>query len=416
VVAHVQILRQERNKMKNKSLQYYMHDGPSAFRFELSGDLTDEGAERLERDWTTASSVIGSRHLIVDMTFITSVGQAGHALLAHWHSEGARLIAASKSSREIAESIIGAPLPESTFASRAERTWMPFVSAFAVLPRMLFLLLSAHLLFPTQTEAANLKPETVAAWETYVQSASASLQDRTRGADSFLWSDQNPDRVSKLQNGEILVAPAGGQNPRKIPGGMIHHWIGAAFLPSAKLDGVVEITRAYDRYKEFYQPSVLESKSIASNGDEDRFSMVLMNRALFLKSAIDAEYRATNVRLDRGRFYSLSTTTRVQEIEDFGQPGVHRVPEGQGGGYIWKVFNITRMEQRDGGVYVELETIVLSRQIPGAVRLVVDPVVRRVARSSMLTSMQQTRDVVCGNLSAAHMPAPIAASAFTGVR
>jgi hypothetical protein len=44
-------------------LRYYMHDGPSAFRFELAGQLDSNDAARLEQDWHTASSTIGDRTL-----------------------------------------------------------------------------------------------------------------------------------------------------------------------------------------------------------------------------------------------------------------------------------------------------------------------------------------------------------------
>jgi hypothetical protein len=52
------------------------------------------------------------------------------------------------------------------------------------------------------------------------------------------------------------------------------------------------------------------------------------------------------------------------------------------------------LEERDGGVYIELEAMVLSRDIPAALRWVVDPIVRRVSRSSLETSLQQTADAV----------------------
>ena len=61
--------------MKNIALQYYMHDGPEAFRFELAGNLNQAGAIRLEQDWKTASSVIGDRRLIVDITFVEVVDE-----------------------------------------------------------------------------------------------------------------------------------------------------------------------------------------------------------------------------------------------------------------------------------------------------------------------------------------------------
>jgi hypothetical protein len=389
--------------MKKATLRYYMHDGPSAFRFELAGDLTNEAARRLDQDWRTASSVTGGRALIVDMTFVTSAEKDGRALLARWHAAGAQIVAKSKSSRQLAEAIIGGPLTELVAAASAgaDRTWLPFHTSSGALKSRLMLLLGA-LLLPLQSNAANLKAETVAAWDGYVQSVSATMQDRVRPNGCFLWTYEDSERIAKVHRGEIVVAPAPGPSPLKVPGGLIHHWIGAAFLPNAKLDDILEITQDYDRYKEFYRPSVIESKAVVRktldyNASNDEFSMLLMNQAFFLKTALDANYAALNVRLDNRRFYSVSRSTRVQEIEDYGRPSQHRIPEGEGGGYIWRLFSIARLEQSDGGVYVEMETVALSREIPGAVRLIVDPIVRRVARNSMLTSIQQTEEAVRGN-------------------
>jgi len=112
--------------MKNMALQYLMHDGPTAFRFELAGNLNDDGARRLDRDWRTASPEIGGRRLIVDMTFVTGADEQGRALINRWHREGARLIASSKASRDCwraAPQIFGgarpdlAPIPHSFVAS-----------------------------------------------------------------------------------------------------------------------------------------------------------------------------------------------------------------------------------------------------------------------------------------------------------
>jgi hypothetical protein len=173
--------------MKSQTLQYYMHDGPSAFRFELAGDLNNEAARDLDQAWRTASSVIGDRALVVDMTFVTNAEKDGRSLLARWHAEGAQLIARSKVSRELAEAIVGEPLPEFASASDAgaERTWLPFHTSFGAHKLLLTLLLAA-LLFPVQAHAANLKAATVAAWGDYVQPVSATLEDRVRPGDNFL--------------------------------------------------------------------------------------------------------------------------------------------------------------------------------------------------------------------------------------
>jgi len=258
-------------------------------------------------------------------------------------------------------------------------------------------LILATALLPIQIQAATLKAETASAWDDYVQSLRGGIQDRLLPGGCFLWTDEDPERVAQVHEGEILVAPVSARNPKKVPGGLIHHWIGAAFLPDTKLADILQVTRDYDRYKQFYRPFVIESKTVVRSDPDDRFSMLLMNTSLFPKSALDADYRATAVRLDDHRFYTVSETMRVQEVDDYGQPGEHRVPEGEGRGYIWKLFSISRLEQRDGGVYVEVEAVALSRDIPAMVRLVVEPIVRRISRNSMLLSIKQTEQAVRSN-------------------
>jgi hypothetical protein len=87
------------------------------------------------------------------------------------------------------------------------------------------------------------------------------------------------------------------------------------------------------------------------------------------------------------------------------------MPEGQGGGYVWKLFSIGRLAQRDGGVYIEPEAIALSRDIPAALRFIVEPIVRGVSRSALLTSLTQTEEAVCGRSADVAKSAGIPASA-----
>src|ERR1700676_2886889 len=156
--------------MKTQTLQYYMHDGPSAFRFELAGDLNNEAARDLDQAWRTASFVVGDRALVVDMTFVTGAEKDGRSLLARWYAEGAQLIARSKVSRALAEAIVGMSLPKSASTGiGAGRTWLPFHISFGA-SKLKLTLVAAALLLPLHAHAANLKAETVAAWDDYVQS------------------------------------------------------------------------------------------------------------------------------------------------------------------------------------------------------------------------------------------------------
>jgi hypothetical protein len=250
------------------------------------------------------------------------------------------------------------------------------------------------LLSPMAANAASLEPATLKAWEEYVESANMRMDDRLRPDKTFLWVDETPDRLMRVRAGEIIVSPIGPHNPRKIPSGLIHNWVGGAFIPNVLIKDVLAIVSDYASYKEFYRPTVVDSKAITTSNIKDRFSMLLMNKSFFLKTALDTDYESCYVRIDDRRGYSVSKTTRVQEIEDYGAPAERILREGEGHGIIWRLFGITRYAERDSGVYIELEVIGLSRDVPSSLRWLIEPIIRRVSRGSLLTSLQQTKNAV----------------------
>jgi hypothetical protein len=240
---------------------------------------------------------------------------------------------------------------------------------------------------------ADLKPETVQQWEEYVKMADARHVDQLAQG-TFLLSDKIPGQTTKLRNGAVVVAPAAPHVPLRVQSGLIHDWTGAVFIPNIKMDDVLPVVRDYDRYKNYYHPNVIDSWWIATSGSKDQFAMVIMNKSVVAKTALDADYQVCYTHLDEHRWYSVADTTRIQEIAGYDTPEQSVLPENHGTGLIWRLHSITRFEQRDGGVYVELEAIALSRDIPAALRLFVDPIVRRVSRSSITTSLQQTAAAV----------------------
>ncbi len=181
---------------------------------------------------------------------------------------------------------------------------------------------------------------------------------------------------------------------------MIHDWIGATLIPNARVEDIFAVVRDYDRYREFYKPLVIDSKSLGADGPDYQFSLVMLNKSLFAKTALASEWNDRYIRVDDRRWYSIAHSTSVEEIEDYGSPGERKLPANMGSGYIWRLFSISRFEQRDDGVYVELEVIALSRDIPGALRWLIDPIVRRVSRGSLLTSLIETRAAVRANTGA----------------
>ena len=248
--------------------------------------------------------------------------------------------------------------------------------------------------FGTQaSQAAELKQEALKSWDGYVQAANSQMRDRATSG-TFLWVDEDPGRLKEVRGGKILVSPVGPHVPKPIPSGLIHDWIGAAYFPNTQLSEVLAVVRDYDRYQEYYKPSVVESKSLTVPGGDDRFSMVLVNKEVVAKMALDSEYQACYQRLAEDRWYAIAYTTRIQEIREYGHSGANKLPSDQGHGYIWRVYSIARFEQRDGGMYVEIEAMALSRDIPAAFRWIADPIVRKVSKNSLLTSLRQMQDAI----------------------
>ena len=122
--------------------------------------------------------------------------------------------------------------------------------------------------------------------------------------------------------------------------------------------------------------------------------MVLMNKSAIAKTALVADYQTVRTQIDGHRWYSVTDATRIQEIAEYDTPSQHILPENHGTGLIWRVHSITHFEERDGGVYIEVEAIALSRDIPTMLRWVVEPIVRRVSRASLAALLQQIEAAV----------------------
>jgi hypothetical protein len=249
------------------------------------------------------------------------------------------------------------------------------------------------LLLSAAANAAELKPETLNAWEDYLQTANSHMKERLHSGAHFLWLDESPDRRQQARSGEILVAPVDDKTPTRVPVGLIHHWIGAAFIPNVTLGETLAVIRDYARYPDIY-PAVIASKPVSRVAMEDKFSVLMMNNLLVQKKALETENASDFFKVNDKQWYSLCRTTRVQQIDNYGEPSQRKRADGEGTGYIWRLYSITRFEERDGGVYVELEALALTRDIPTSLRWVGGPIVRRISRNSVLASLRRTQEGV----------------------
>ena len=242
--------------------------------------------------------------------------------------------------------------------------------------------------------AIELQAATINAWHEYVLATDARLPKQLQAGKPFLWTDETSDRRIRVRRGEVVVAPLVGRGTQEVPNGLIHDWTGAAFIPNTTIENVLAVTRDYDRYQDVYKPVVADSKVLACAAVGDEFSMTWCRRVLFVSAALEGQYRSHPFTIDSRRGYNVVDTTRIQEIENYGNPTERLLPPDQGGGFIWRIHSIAKYEERDGGVYLELEVLALTRDIPPSLRWLVTPVVNRLSVNSLTTTLRQTREAV----------------------
>jgi hypothetical protein len=250
--------------------------------------------------------------------------------------------------------------------------------------------------------AAELRDATAKAFETYVAAAEA------RPVTPFLWLETQPreerDRLhADVRRGELVIqrlhAKPGGRG-LDVPDGMIPHWLGTVFSPQATAAPAERLLQDYDHHPEIYAPAVAQSKVLSRSAsgaplsgapdDEFQFSLrFVMTRVITV--VIDGEHHARFTWLGPGRARSWVRSTRLAEVSGAGTSAERVEPVGHGGGYLWRLNSYWRFDERDGGVYLECESISLTRDIPFGLGWAVGPFVTSLPRESLEFTLQTTR-------------------------
>jgi hypothetical protein len=251
---------------------------------------------------------------------------------------------------------------------------------------ILFLLLNV-----VMSKAAEPKRDTLRAWDDYTGSVGTSVAERNSGIRPFLWVDESSEARLRVQNGKLVIT---NHDPHKVPQGLIHHWVGVMFVPGVSLEQVMRVLNSYDRYSDVYKSLIRKTSVIEQAGDTVKLNVLAAQKALSVTAAVDTDEEIQIARPAPNRVCITANSVRMQEIANYGQPGEHVFPEDRRPGYVWRALIVQRLEERDGGVYVELETISLSRGIPVEVRWLIKPLTDELPRKMMTDILEETRAAV----------------------
>ena len=245
------------------------------------------------------------------------------------------------------------------------------------------------------TYAANLTPETLAAFDRYIQLTEAHM-NQTLDPAHLLRVASKPGVRAALQNGEFHIESASTLDQGKeikVPDGMIQDWLGAMFIPNATIAQVKAVLQDYDNYKNFYKPEVIESRVISHKDDEYDIFLRLYKKQI-LTVVLNTNYHVRYAMPDSRRMTLVSHSTRVAEVKNPKQPDQGEAPIGHDTGFLWRLNAYWRFEEGDGGVYAECEAISLSRDVPAIVGWMIKGFVQKFPRESMQNTLRGTKAAV----------------------
>lgn len=265
------------------------------------------------------------------------------------------------------------------------------------------LLIAAGLLAAATPAAANpgpvqLKPKTLEAFERYARLTEARNDDELRRGTPFLWVDSLPEprrraADAELRQGQVVIERLETQQdgqPIQCPNGLIHHWVGVIFIPGASLEQTLRLVEDYDHHSTYYKPDVMRSKILEHHGND--FKVYLrFYRKKFITAVLDTEHEIHYFPIDATHAYSRSYSTRVAEVENHDKPNEREKPIGDDGGYLWRINTYWRFLERDGGTYVQCESVSLTRDIPKGLGWLLGPLVTSIPRESLTFSLSATR-------------------------
>ncbi len=261
---------------------------------------------------------------------------------------------------------------------------------------------------PESAGAAELKQETTEAFNQYVRVTEDGMAQGLLDGRTFLWVDTFPELqrdkfYTQLRQGEIVIERLETLEREKhiqVPDGLIHHWIALSFISGVTLQQVLTLMQDYDHHQVIYKPDVLRSRVLNADGNCFKVYLRLHQKAI-ITAVFNTEFEVSYFPVDESRAYTRSYSTRIAELENPDRSDEREKPIGKDRGFLWRLYSYWRFQEKDGGVYVQLESVALSRSVPVLLAWVINPLLKSIPRAYLSRLLISTRAALTNKSAAA---------------
>jgi len=243
------------------------------------------------------------------------------------------------------------------------------------------------------TALASPTSSAAAGWTKYVAATEVRIDGELQG-NRLRLDIVNPEQARRtrqqLRKGDIYIQKdTNSVGNAQLDGAMIHHWLGAIFIPNTTLDDVLHWVQNYNDHRLYFK-EVERSQLNKRNGDTFDVYLRLV-RTNIVSVRYDTYHTAVYHRRDAKHASSRSVATRIVEVSD--EPG-------KDSGFLWRLNSYWRFSEEDNGVFVECESLSLSRSIPFGLAWLVGGYINSVPREALESTLISIRQGLTARTSA----------------
>ena len=222
------------------------------------------------------------------------------------------------------------------------------------------LVLTVAVTVPIGAEPA---PEVTAAYNAYIAKVEARLAQQHQSTCVTL---EHLD-MARLKSGQTIVDQIIPTENGKLPGALLYHWRGTAFVPGAHAADFLRVMKDYAAYPRTFSPEMLQAHVLSHEGDHYVSTMRVRQKHI-ITAVLDITYDITFGHGGSGAQsgYSISRSTHIAEIDQAGTPQERVLAPSEEHGFLWRQNTYWSYEERDGGLYIQIESLSLSRAFPAA--------------------------------------------------
>ena len=218
----------------------------------------------------------------------------------------------------------------------------------------------------------TLEPKTVRAFEEYVRAVDTQLIERA----------VNPASLAGRPTG-VFAINAG----LEVKHGLLHDWAAVTFLPGMRKAKAIAVLEDFSKHASIY-PEVVEGRLEKREGTRI-IGFHRLRKKKVLEVNLEARYQLDVLPSTANRYASRSVATEIVEVD-----GATRHAPGHDRGFLWRLQTYWTLEETKQGLWMEVRSVNLTRDVPVGLGWAVRPIVKELPRESLEALLDATKKAV----------------------